>query len=743
MAFFCAGFVGRFLPDKEVCCAFCVPLPLKIKAMDMKKILYFILLFFIVNQGVAQQEFRNPNLSIDERAQQLLNQLTLEEKLGMMEHQNPAIERLDIPAYSWWNEALHGVARNGYATVYPMPIALAATFDDKAVQEMFGMVADEARIKHYRSQRAGQFGDYTGLTFFTPNINIFRDPRWGRGMETYGEDPYLTARMGTACVNGLQQKVNGRYKALACIKHFAVHSGPEADRHSFDATVSGRALWTTYLPAFKYIVEHTDVGMVMCGYNRLNSVPCCTNEDLLVNILRNQWGYDRLFVTDCWALNDCWERDTVIPRHETHATAADAAAAAFGSVIDLECGSGLPALKEAVEKGMIPIEVIDAHVLKVLKARFELGLFDREPPFTNIPDTAAFEKKALEMAHKSIVLLQNRDKILPLEPGKYKNIAILGPNAADSVMLCGNYNGTPRHAVTIYEGIQNYINTLPKNQRPHLYFDTVCHYVDGKYRLPNDFDKKIAQCDLVIFVGGLSPELEGEELKVELDGFHGGDRTSINLPRIQEGMLMKLKRMGKPVVFVLCSGSAVALDWEDENLDAVLAAWYGGQAAGTALADVLFGKVNPSGKLPVTFYSTKNYLPPFDSYEMEHRTYRFMQEEPLYPFGYGLSYSDFKWTDGSYDAKSQTFSFRIENMSELDGEEVAQLYLTNKDDKLGPVKTLVGFERVFVPAGKSVWVHIPVDEAFFQTFVEDQQHFEHHSGEFVFHYGDQEEVVKR
>jgi len=708
----------------------------------MKRILVSIIGLALAFSVHAQKDFRNPNLSIDERAQLLLDQLTLDEKLGMMEHHNPAVERLGIPAYSWWNEALHGVARNGFATVYPMPTALAATFDDKSVQEMFAMIADEARMKYNRAQAAGAYDDYMGLTFFTPNINIFRDPRWGRGMETYGEDPYLTARMGAACVNGLQQQVKGRYKALACIKHFAVHSGPEADRHSFDASVSGRAFWTTYLPAFKYIVKNTDVGMVMCGYNRLNGMPCCTNESLLVDILHNQWGYDRIFVTDCWALNDCWERDTVIPRHETHATAADAAAAAFGSVIDLECGSGLPALKEAVEQGLIPIDIIDAHVLKILQARFALGMFDPEQPFIEVPDTTLFEKKALEMAQKSIVLLQNKEKILPLQPEKYKRIAILGPNAADSAMLCGNYNGTPRHAVTLYEGIVNHIQSLPASQRPEIYFDTACHHVDGKYQLPADFDKQIAKCDLVIFVGGLSPELEGEELKVELDGFHGGDRTNIDLPRIQEGMLMKIKKMGKPVVFVLCSGGAVALDWEDENLDAVMAAWYGGQAAGTAVADVLFGKVNPSGKLPVTFYSTNNYIPPFDSYEMEHRTYRFMTEKPLYPFGYGLSYTTFEYSDGKYDAATQTFSFNIKNTGNIDGEEVAQLYLSNPQDSKGPVKTLVGFERVFIPQQDSRTVHFHVDGDFFETYVDQYEHFESHPGVFVFHYGNQQLEIR-
>ena len=710
--------------------------------MIMKKIIVSIIGIVISCCAIAQQDFRNPNLSIDERAQLLLNQLTLEEKLGMMEHRNPAIERLDILAYSWWNEALHGVARNGFATVYPMPIALAATFDDNSVQEMFRMVTDEARMKYYRNLSAGKHDDNTGITFFAPNINIFRDPRWGRGMETYGEDPYLTARMGAACVNGLQQQVNSHYKALACVKHFAVHSGPEADRHSFDATVSGRALWTTYLPAFKHIVQNTDVGMVMCGYNRLNGEPCCTNNDLLVQILRNQWGYDRLFVTDCWALNDCWERDTVIPRHETHATAADAAADAFGSVIDLECGSGLNALKEAVEQKLIPTDIIDAHVLKILKARFSLGMFDPEQPFQEIPDTTSFERKALEMAQKSIVLLQNKNNILPLDASKYKRIAVVGPNAADSVMLCGNYNGTPHHAVTFYEGIVNYINTLPENQRPELYFDTACHHVDGKYRLPNNFDKQIAKSDLVIFVGGLSPELEGEQLDVEVDGFHGGDRTSIDLPRIQEGMLMKFKKMGKPVIFVLCSGGAVALDWEDQNLDAVLAAWYGGQAAGTAMADILFGKVNPSGKLPVTFYSSKNFLPPFDSYEMEHRTYRFMTEEPLYPFGYGLSYTSFEYDEGQYNPENLTFTCSIKNTGNREGEEVAQLYLTNTGDKRSPVKTLVGFQRVFIPKGESRTVTFHIDEDFFYTYVDEYQHFEQHPSLFIFHYGDKQLDVK-
>lgn len=554
-------------------------------------------------------------------------------------------------------------------------------------------------------------------------------------METFGEDPFLTAKMGAACVRGLQQKENNRYKALACIKHFAAHSGPEADRHSFDASVSDRDLWTTYLPAFKHIIDNTDVSMVMCAYNRLNGRPCCTNGSLLVDILRNKWNYEGIYVTDCWALNDCWERDTVILRHETHENAAAAAADAFGSVIDLECGSGLTALREAVANNLISTDIIDYHVFKILRARIQLGMFDPVQPFDKNYNVAKFEDKALEMAEKSIVLLKNNG-ILPLDVKKYKKIAVIGPNAVDSVMLSGNYNGIPRHTVTILEGITQYINSLPKKERPKIYFDTVCHHVDGKYVLPNDFNRQISQCDLVIFVGGLSPELEGEQLDVELDGFHGGDRTSIELPRIQEGMLMKMKSFGKPVVFVLCSGGAVALDWEDDNLDAIMSAWYGGQAAGTAVANVIFGKTNPSGKLPVTFYSAKNELPPFESYDMYNRTYRFLNERPLYSFGHGLSYTRFEYSKAEFDAKAQVFTFYVTNAGDKAGEDTPMLFLKNKDDKNGPNKTLVGFQKVRLDPGDRIKVAFKVDDAFFETFSDEYQHFRRIPANFEFYYGD-------
>lgn len=691
----------------------------------------------ICAQSSVDTSFRNTQLPLEQRVDILLRQMTLDEKLGFMEHHNPAIERLNIPAYSWWNEALHGVARNGFATVYPEPIALAATFDVPAIQETFSLIGDEARLKYNRAQKNQQYDDNQGITFFAPNINIFRDPRWGRGMETYGEDPYLTAQMGKACINGLQGNNPRYYKTLGCAKHFAVHSGPESIRHSFDVSVTSRDLWTTYLPAFETLVKETDLQQIMCGYNRFDGEPCCTNNKLLVQILKNQWQYKGLFVTDCWALNDAYERDTVIRRHETYPDAATTAKAAFGSVIDLECGSGLGGLKDAVNQGFISEEVINEHVRKVLTARFKLGMFDPAwmNPYNALPDTTKFAKQADKIAHESIVLLQNKSSILPIDPAKYKRIAILGPNAADSVMLCGNYNGTPRRIVTILDGIRQYISTLPKEQQPELYFDTTCHHVDGKYAIPRNFDKKIAKCDLVIFVGGLSPLLEGEQLDVKVDGFYDGDRTNIELPRIQEGMLRKLKIMNKQVVFVLCTGSAVALDWENDNMDAILCAWYGGQSAGTAVADVLFGKYNPAGKLPVTFYSSTNSMPPFDNYDMSGRTYRFMRESPVYRFGYGLSYTTFEYSKAKFDPLTGTLMCVVANTGNCDGEEVVQVYLHNNQDAAGPIKTLVGFQRVYIPKGQAVQLSFTIDSKFFNVFNDKTGEFEWRPGTFTLYYG--------
>ncbi|MBO4488877.1 MAG: glycoside hydrolase family 3 C-terminal domain-containing protein [Bacteroidales bacterium] len=694
----------------------------------------------IVELRLPDTSFRDLSLPMEQRVEILLRQLTLKEKLAMMEHQNPAIERLGIPAYSWWNEALHGVARNGYATVYPQPIGLAATFDVPAVKKMFSWIAVEGRWKFEEAQRDKEYGDYKGISFFTPNINIFRDPRWGRGMETYGEDPYLTAQMGKACVQGLQGDDPTYFLTLACAKHFAVHSGPESIRHSFDVSVTPRDLWTTYLPAFETLVKEANVQQVMCGYNRLDGEPCCTNQHLLVKILKEQWGYEGLFVTDCWALNDAWERDTVIPRHETYPTAADAATAAFGSVIDLECGSGLPALKEAVERGYLDKGIIDEHVRKILMTRMRLGLFSEGEMYRwkggkDVEvEPLDYDYLSYRMACESMVLLQNKNNILPLDPAKYKRIAVVGPNAANDTMMWGNYNGTPYHTVTILKGIRDYAK---KHHGPSVYYDMACHHVDGLYKLPANFDRQIAKCDLIIFVGGLSPMLEGEQLDVEVDGFHGGDRTSIELPRIQNGMLRKLKKTGKPVILVLNTGSAVALDWEDENLDGILCAWYPGQEGGTAVADVLFGKYNPSGRLPVTFYSAHNELPPFDSYDMHGRTYRFMTEKPLYPFGHGLSYTTFSYSDCDFKVDDRTVSCIVTNTGQRLGSEVVQVYLRNPQDPEGPVKTLVGFKRVTLQPSQSIQLSFPIEERFFQSFNDKDQTFEFRPGTFYIMVGDQ------
>ena len=530
--------------------------------------------------------------SLDKRVEWLIDNLTLDEKLSLMVHQNPAIPRLGLPAYSWWNEALHGVGRAGLATVYPMPIAMAATFDPAMIRNVFNNVAMEARIKHQQAKDTGYYGDYAGLTFFTPNINIFRDPRWGRGMETYGEDPYLTAMMGMACVEGLQHG-----NTAACLKHFAVHSGPEGIRHEFDSHVSERDLRTTYLPAFEYIIKHSDVAQVMCGYNRLNGEPCCTNRRLF-DILRNEWQYDGILVTDCWALNDAYETDTVIPRHRTHATAAAACADAFGREVDLECGSGLPALREAVQQGLVPESKVDEHVRRILKTRF------RVTEQTSRSATTAAE--TLDVTPASMVLLKNNG-VLPLKGGE--NLRLEGPNAYDSLMPLGNYNGTPKHTVTIGEAL-------------------------GRYQVLSAGDGKT-----LVYCGGLNPQLEGEELPVEKEGFYKGDRTLIELPKEQVSEIKAFKAQGYRIVLVLCTGSAIALENVIDDCDAVLVTWYGGQDMGTAVKQLLYGERDDFGHLPVTFYRSTDQLPDFSDYSMQGRTYRYPASDPLFPFGYGLSYS--------------------------------------------------------------------------------------------------------
>ena len=641
-------------------------------------------------------------LPIPERVEYIISQLTLDEKLSLMEHHNPAIERLGLQEYSWWNEALHGVGRNGLATVWPMPIALAATFDPKLVRSVFAITAAEARRKYREAQVAGNYGDYAGLTFFTPNINIFRDPRWGRGMETYGEDPFLTAQMGLACVNGLQHASTlpldtdrpdtlPLYNA-ACLKHLAVHSGPEGTRHQFDATVSPRDLWTTYLPAFEYIIKNSDVQQVMCAYNRLNGEPCCTNKELLVNILRNKWHYNGLLVTDCWALNDCWERDPKTPRHETHATATHAAADAFGSEVDLECGSGLPALRAAVDSGWISESQIDEHVRRILTTRLRI---------MESPQRIRWEVPALPSC-ATIVMLKNNG-VLPLQ-AQSTLIFLTGPNATDSLMPLGNYNGTPQHTVTIQEGLKKGNRLTPSLKR----------------------------ADVIVYAGGLSPQLEGEELPVDTPGFYKGDRTWIELPEYQIQDLKRLKATGKPVVLLLCTGSAIALEEVEPLVDAIFVCWYGGQDMGTSISYALSGESDNFGRLPVTFYRSTKQLPDFDSYDMHGRTYRYMEEEPLYPFGYGLSYAEFSLADVSFDRKTLTITAKVKDEKSLidnwiGGDwgvcnaTVVQVYLSTPDRAGSPKKSLVAFQKIGLVEDQTEEFQISIDPFWLRVFDEERQ----------------------
>ena len=631
----------------------------------MKKLIIMATLVAMLCRIAAAQTFpwQDTLKPLDQRVEWLIQNLTLDEKLSLMVHQNPAIPRVGLPAYSWWNEALHGVGRAGYATVYPMPIALAATFDPQLVRNVFNNVAMEARIKYSEAQDTGGTGDYTGLTFFTPNINIFRDPRWGRGMETYGEDPYLTAMMGLACVNGLQNwdsefwAAGKALSAAACLKHFAVHSGPEGVRHEFDSRVSDRDLRTTYLPAFEYIIKNSDVQQVMCGYNRLNGEPCCTNRRLF-DILRNEWHYDGILVTDCWALNDAYETDTVIPRHRTHATAALAYGDAFGREVDLECGSGLPALREAVQQGLVPESKVDEHVRRILRTRLRVT---DEPRLIN--DSVDSDPDILQPYTQGMVLLKNNG-VLPLK--KNEHLRLEGPNAYDSLMPLGNYNGTPRHTVTIGEAL-------------------------GKYQLLSAGDGKT-----LVYAGGLNPQLEGEELTVEKEGFYRGDRTLIELPKEQVEEIKAFKAQGYRIVLVLCTGSAIALENVIDDCDAVLVGWYGGELMGTAVHELLFGRRDDFGRLPVTFYRSTDDLPSFDDYAMAGRTYRYADRERVeFPFGYGLSYSFHQlWCAPVVDEADFTVSGLVSQCNTdapnaRNHRTVVQVYLKNENDNDAPVKQLI------------------------------------------------------
>ena len=685
----------------------------------MKKIIIPVLLAGAV-MSACQHKFpyQDASLPPEERAADLVQRLTLEEKVLLMQNNSSAVPRLGIKPYNWWNEALHGVARNGLATVFPQAIGMGAAFNDSLLHVVFTAVSDEARAKNHIARRASSYKIYQGLTFWTPNINIFRDPRWGRGQETYGEDPYLTSRLGMAVVRGLQGPENSLYdKAHACAKHYAVHSGPEWNRHSFDAeNIAPRDLWETYLPAFKDLVQKAGVKEVMCAYNRFEGSPCCNSDRLLMQILRDEWGYEGLVVSDCGAIYDFFEEG----RHGTHKDKADASSAAVLSGTDLECGDAYKSLIDAVRQGKIKEADLERSVSRLLLARFKLGEMDETTPWDTIPDSVVncriHQALALRMAHESMTLLQNKNKLLPLKAGM--TIALLGPNANDSVMQWGNYNGFPNHTVTLLEALRK---RLPEDR---LIYVPGALYADGfvpkhkreemEQTKPLDAAsllKQVGRADVVIFAGGISPMLEGEEMKVNVPGFKGGDRTDIELPAAQRRLLKALKSAGKKVVFVNFSGSAVGLEPETQTCDAILQAWYPGEAGGTAVADVLYGDYNPAGRLPVTFYKNVGQLPDFQDYSMKGRTYRYFEGTPLFPFGYGLSYTTFAY--GKAEVKDGSLLVPVTNTGSMDGDEVVQLYLNRPDDTDGPRKTLRAFKRVHIPAGTTRMVSLPLTEETF------------------------------
>ena len=785
--------------------------------------------------------YKNPSQPIDKRVADLISRMTLEEKISQMMNAAAAIERLGIPEYDWWNEGLHGVARAGYATVFPQAIGLAATWDEDLIRRVADVTSTEARAKHHEFARKNERGRYKGLTFWSPNINIFRDPRWGRGQETFGEDPYLTSRLGVAFVKGLQGDDPRYLKVVATPKHYAVHSGPEPERHSFDATASERDLQETYLPAFRATVVDGKAAAVMCAYNRLNGEPCCANQRL-TDILRRQWGFNGHVVSDCAAIEDIYKF------HRFAKSEAEASAISVKAGTDLSCGREYKSLVQAVKDRLISEAEIDRSLSRLMTARFRLGMFDPPEmvPYGRIPlsenDSPAHRELALQTARQSIVLLKNENNTLPLKKD-IKTIAVIGPNADEATVLLGNYNGQPSKSVTPLAGIKNKLSPATKvlhtlgatltgevgapvpvsaspggfkgeyfnnkelqgtpvvvrtdeqinfdwsrgRPAPQINEDGFSARWTGKFTPPDSglyqlgataddgvrvyldgqllvdawtgnqasqirtvmkevsleagraydlrveyfedirnaiakfvwsfpqFTEKITeealraarQADVVVMVMGISAALEGEEMTVNVSGFRGGDRTEISLPKAQEDLLKAVRATGKPVVLVLMNGSALAVNWADENLPAIVEAWYPGEEGGTALADVLFGDTNPSGRLPVTFYKSVSQLPPFADYAMQGRTYRYFKGEPLYPFGFGLSYTSFKYDKlklspaGIQAGKSIKVSVEVTNVGNRAGDEVVQLYVTDVAASVPvPGRSLAGVRRVSLKPGE-------------------------------------------
>ncbi|HMH22873.1 MAG TPA: glycoside hydrolase family 3 C-terminal domain-containing protein [Puia sp.] len=676
--------------------------------MMKKHLLFSVCLCGLGALAQAQQEpYLNPSLSIDARTADLVSRLSLQEKVWQMMNNTPAIPRLHIPEYNWWNECLHGVARSGIATIFPQPIGMAATFDDGLVKEVATAISDEGRAMYNAALKKGYHAQFGGLTFWTPNINIFRDPRWGRGQETYGEDPYLTAQMGVALVKGLQGDDPKYLKVAACAKHFAVHSGPERLRHKFDAEVSQKDLWDTYLPAFHALVD-AKVEAVMCAYNRTNGEACCGNTYLLQDVLRNQWGFRGHIVSDCDAIADIFEG------HKLVSNRTGAAALALQRGVNLNCGDTYLSLIDAVKQGLVSEKLIDSSLSVLLRTRFRLGLFDPagSNPYDHIPESvinsAEHRSLARTVAEKSIVLLKNNGA-LPLSDG-LKKYYVTGPNAASIDVLIGNYYGVNNRLVTILEGLA--AQAQPGSQM--TFRQGVL--LDRDNVNPIDWASGEAKtADATIAVLGISGMLEGEEGE-SLASPSFGDRLDYNIPRNQIDYLKKLKNGNKnPVIAVITGGSPMNLAEVQELADAVLLVWYPGEEGGNAVADILFGKVSPSGKLPVTFPKSYDQLPPYEDYSMKGRTYRYMSAEPLYPFGFGLSYSSFSYSGLTLSktsiGKEETVfaDVTITNTGKMRADEVAQLYITHVGaGPDAPLYALKAFQRVTIASGSFVKLHFPL-----------------------------------
>ncbi|GEA32738.1 glycoside hydrolase family 3 C-terminal domain-containing protein [Clostridium diolis] len=655
-------------------------------------------------------------------AKELVSKMTLQEKAEQLTYQSPAIKHLNVPEYNWWNEGLHGVARAGTATVFPQAIGLAAIFDDEFLGKVANIIATEGRAKYNEYSKKDDRGIYKGLTYWSPNINIFRDPRWGRGHETYGEDPYLTSRLGVAFIKGLQGE--GKYlKLAACAKHFAVHSGPEGLRHEFNAVVNKKDLYETYLPAFEACVKEANVESVMGAYNRTNGEPCCGSKTLLKDILRGKWGFKGHVVSDCWALADFHLH------HMVTSTATESVALAIENGCDLNCGNMYLNLLLAYKEGLVTEEQITTAAERLMTTRFKLGMFDEECEYNKIPyevnDSREHNEFALIASRKSMVLLKNNGT-LPLDKSNLKSIAVIGPNANSEIMLKGNYSGTASKYTTILEGIHDAVGNDVR-----VYYSEGCHLFKDKVEDLARPDDRLSEAisvaersDVVVLCLGLDSTIEGEQGDAG-NSYGAGDKENLNLPGRQQNLLEKVLEVGKPVIVVLGAGSALTLNGAEEKCAAILNAWYPGSHGGTAVADILFGKCSPSGKLPVTFYKDTAKLPDFTDYSMKGRTYRYLGHESLYPFGYGLTYSTVELSNLQVPSVKQGFgsfdiSIEIKNTGEYDIEEVVQCYVKDIESKYAVLNhSLAGFKRVSLKKGESKIVTIKLNKKSFEVVNDD------------------------